>query len=283
LNQVLGRSKAFRFGELDFLLVRMEFGAPIASGKASNCRWHGRLKCTGFLPIINIAQFGREEAELDFHLLRRGATMSIVGILSSNLFSAGAAQSTQSSSNNPSRFQQIRTEFQQLGQDLQSGNLTQAQSDFAALSQNLSGAGPSAAANTNTAAATSNSPLLQAFTQLGQDLQSGNLQGAQQDFTNLQQGVQQISSQQVGGHHRHHHHAESSESSSASTQQSNPIVQAFSTLAQDLQAGNLSGAQSAFATLQNDLQQIGGLLTAGSNGASSTAVPSSAGSLNVTA
>ncbi len=209
--------------------------------------------------------------------------MSIVGILSSNLFSAGAAQSTQSSPNNPSRFQQIRTEFQQLGQDLQSGNLTQAQSDFATLSQNLSGAGPSAAANTNAAAASGNSPLLQAFAQLGQDLQSGNLQGAQQDFTNLQQDLQQSSSQQVSGHHHHHRHAESSESSSSSTQQSNPIVQAFSTLAQDLQAGNLSGAQSAFATLQSDLQQIGGFLTAGSNGAFSTAVPSSAGSLNVTA
>jgi len=72
-------------------------------------------------------------------------------------------------------------------------------------------------------------------------------------------------------------------SQSSSSQQSNPIVQAFSTLAQDLQAGNLSGAQSAFSALQNDLQQIGGFLTAGSNGASSTAAPSSAGSLNVTA
>lgn len=209
--------------------------------------------------------------------------MSIVGILSSNLFAAGAVQNTQSSQNTASVFQQIRAEFQQLGQDLQSGNLTQAQSDFATLSQNLSGAGPSAAANTNTAAATSNSPVLQAFAQLGQDLQSRNLQGAQQDFTNLQQDLQQISSQQASGHHHHHHHAESSESSSSSTQQSNPIVQAFSALAQDLQAGNLSGAQSAFSALQNDLQQIGGFLTAGSNGASSTALPSSAGSLNVTA
>lgn len=154
-----------------------------------------------------------------------------MGILSSNLFAAGGAQNSQSSQNHVSGFQQIRTEFQQLGQDLQ----------------------------------------------------SGNLQGAQRDFTNLQQNLQQISSQQVGGHHRHHHRTESSESSSSPTQQSNPIVQAFSALAQDLQAGNLSGAQSAFATLQNDLQQIGGLLTAGSNGASSTALPPSAGSLNVTA
>jgi outer membrane protein assembly factor BamD (BamD/ComL family) len=208
--------------------------------------------------------------------------MSIIGILASNLFAAGTAQNTQSSQNAPSKFQQIKAGFQQLGQDLQSGNLTQAQSDFATLSQNFPGASQSTAASTNAAATASNNPLLQAFAQLGQDLQSGNLQAAQQDFTNLQQDLQQNSSQQVGGHHHHHHHAESSQSSSSS-QQNNPIVQAFSALAQDLQAGNLSGAQSAFATLQNDLQQIGGFLAAGSNGTSSTAVPSSTGSLNVTA
>ena len=206
--------------------------------------------------------------------------MSIIGILSSNLFSAGAAQNTQSNQSNPTVFQQIKTEFQQLGQDLQSGNLTAAQSDFTTLSQNLSGASQSSA--TTASSATGNTPLAQAFAQLGQDLQSGNLQGAQKDFANVQQDVQQISSQQVGGHHgHHHHHTESSQSSSS--QQTNPIAQAFSTLAQDLQAGNLSGAQSAFSTLQNDLQQIGGFLTAGSNGTSSTAVPSSTGSLNVTA
>jgi outer membrane protein assembly factor BamD (BamD/ComL family) len=203
--------------------------------------------------------------------------MSIIGILSSNLFSAGAAQNTQSSQNAPPTFQQIKTEFQQLGQDLQSGNLTQAQSDFATLSQNLSNASQNtAAANTaaTTAATTSTNPVVQAFAQLGQDLQSGNLQGAQQDFTNLQQDLSQTSSQQVQGHHgHHHHHAESAQSSSSSSQQTNPVNQAFSALAQDLQGGNLSGAQSDFAALQNDLQQIGGFVTAGSSGASSTAVP----------
>jgi len=208
--------------------------------------------------------------------------MSIIGILSSNLFSAGAAQNTQSSQNTPSVFQQIKTEFQQLGQDLQSGNLKQAQSDFTTLSQNLSAASQISAAAANSA--TGAGAVAQAFAQLGRDLQSGNLQGAQQDFTSLQQDVQQISSQQAGGHHgHHHHHVESSQSSDSSSQQSNPLVQAFSTLAQDLQAGNLSGAQSAFSALQNDLQQIGGFLTAGSNGTATTAVPSSTGNLNVTA
>jgi len=198
--------------------------------------------------------------------------MSIAGILSSNLFSAGAAQNTQNTQNTQSNFQQIKAEFQQLGQDLQSGNLTQAQQDYTTLSQNIPGASQA-----------SSNPLLQAFAQLGKDLQSGNLQAAQQDYTTVQQDAQQVASQ-VGGHHgHHHHHAESSQSSSSSSQQTNPITQAFSTLAQDLQTGNLSGAQSAFAALQNDLQQIGGFVTAGSNGVSSTAVPPSTGSLNVTA
>jgi hypothetical protein len=204
--------------------------------------------------------------------------MSIVGILSSNLFSAGAPQTTPSSQGTPSAFQKIKTEFQQLGQDLQSGNLKQAQSDFTTLSQNLSAANQTSAATANPASS-GHTTIAQAFSQLGQDLQAGNLQGAPQDFTNLQQNVQQASGQQVGGHH--HHHTENSPDSSS--QQTNPLVQAFATVAQDLQAGNLSGAQSAFSALQNDLQQIGGFLPAGSNGASSTAVPATAGSLNVTA
>jgi outer membrane protein assembly factor BamD (BamD/ComL family) len=210
--------------------------------------------------------------------------MSIIGILSSNLFSTGAVQNTQSSQNTPSTFQQIKAEFQQLGQDLQSGNVAAAQSDFTTLSKNLSTIIQAPTATTTTAANPSASPLATAFAKLGQDLQSGNLQAAQQDFATVQQDAQQLSAnQQVAGHGHHHHHTESSQSSSSSSQQTNPVNQAFSALAQDLQTGNLSGAQSAFSALQNDLQQIGGFLAAGSNGTSTTAVPSSTASLNVSA
>ena len=122
----------------------------------------------------------------------------------------------------------------------------------------------------------------QAFTQLAHDLQSGNLSAAQQDFTTLQQDAQQKPSQQVGGHHHHHHQTESSQaaSSSSSSQQTNPINQAFGQLEQTLQAGNLQGAQSAFSTLQNDLQQIGGFITSGS---SNTGAPAATSGLNVQA
>jgi len=240
--------------------------------------------------------------------------MSIVGILSSNFYYANGAQDTtnaaQNGQNNQSKSQQIKAEFQQLGQDLQSGNLAQAQTDYATLSQNFPGASQSAAATAAAAAATvaaattaaattaataatattgtatSATSAAQAFAQLGQDLQAGNLQAAQQDFTNLQQGLQQNASQQVQGQHHHHHHAESTQSttSGSSTPQTNPINVAFGTLAQDLQVGNLSGAQAAFATLQTDLQQIGGFATpAASSGASSTAATASAGTLNVSA
>jgi hypothetical protein len=205
--------------------------------------------------------------------------MSIVGILASNLFASGAAQSTQSTpnaGNNTSKFQQIQKEFQQLGQDLQSGNLTQAQADYTTLSQDVPGLAQ---------AKNSSNPLVQAFQQLGQDLQSGNLQAAQGDYANVQQDAQQAATQ-AHGHHRHHHHAEGSEES-GSSQQTSGVQQAFSQLAQSLQAGNLSGAQSAFATLQNDLQQIGGLLPGFSSGDSGSSgggpIPAASGTLSVSA
>jgi outer membrane protein assembly factor BamD (BamD/ComL family) len=199
--------------------------------------------------------------------------MSVTGIASSILSALSGTQTYQT------RSQQIQSEFQQLGQDLQSGNLNQAQSDFATLTQNLPGLTQNSATTT---ASTNTNPIAAAFAQLGQDLQSGNLQGAQQDFTTLQQDLQQNVSQQVGGHHHHHHHAESSQGSSSSSSQTNSINQSFSQLAQTLQAGNLQGAQSAFSNLQSDLQAIGGFITSGSSNSGSTGA-SSAGSLNVTA
>lgn len=102
--------------------------------------------------------------------------MSITGIASNILSSSYGAQSPQN------QFQQVQNEFQQLGQALQSGNLSQAQSDFATLSQNVPGLGGStasasttAASNTATTNAANTNPIAQAFAQLGQDLQSGNL------------------------------------------------------------------------------------------------------------
>jgi hypothetical protein len=199
--------------------------------------------------------------------------MSLTGIASSILSTLSGTHNQQ----NP--FQQIRSEFKQLGQDLQAGNLAQAQSDFTTLSRNLSSVLQNNTSTTHATTANSANPVVQAFAKLGQDLQSGNLQAAQQDFTTIQQDAPQNTAQ-VSGHHHHHHHAESS-NNSFSSQQSSSLAQDFSQLANSLQSGNLSAAQSAFSTLQNDIQQIGGFSSSQPSGTGGTSVPATAGTLNV--
>jgi hypothetical protein len=74
------------------------------------------------------------------------------------------------SSANTSKQSQLREQFQQLGQDLQSGNLSAAQGDFASLQQ------ASLASGSSTTRA--NDPVTQALNQLQTDLQTGDLVGA---------------------------------------------------------------------------------------------------------
>lgn len=179
--------------------------------------------------------------------------MSVAGIASSIL-------SAFNTLNVPSRKQQFQQEFQQLGQDLQSGNLSAAQSDFAALK-------PSGPQATSTASAPSTDPIVQAFNQLSKDLQSGNTTAAQQDYATLQQDLQN-----QGAHlHHHHHHG-------GGGSQENAISQMFQQLGQDLQSGNLSAAQQAYGSLQQDFQQF-----AETNGVAATQGGSSASGVSVSA
>jgi outer membrane protein assembly factor BamD (BamD/ComL family) len=158
--------------------------------------------------------------------------MSLAGISSTNYFAQ-----QQALQNNQQQFLQ---EFQQLGQDLQSGNLSAARSDFTTLQQ-----------GTSTSSASSSNPIVQAFNQLGQDLQSGNTTAAQQDFTQLQTDLQnaaQSASQNASettGHRRHAHRDSDSNSE---------ISQLFQQLGQDLQSNNLAGAQQAYNSLLQDFQ-----------------------------
>ncbi len=158
--------------------------------------------------------------------------MSVASIASSALmhFSGQAAQS------NRQKWQQ---EFQQLGQDLQTGNLSAAQADFATLQQ----LNPQIGA---TSSAQNGNPVAQDFSQLGNDLQAGNTTAAQQDYSNLQQ---QISTTASRAHHHHHH--------GGSGGGGNEFTQMLQQLGQALQAGNLSGAQQAYTTLQQQLQLLG--------------------------
>jgi len=161
--------------------------------------------------------------------------MSVTGISSSSFFA----------DNPQNRIQQFRQEFQQLGQDLQAGNMAAAQSDFTQLQQ----LGP----HPGTVSTTSSGPIAQAFNQLSQNLQAGNLTRAQHDFTSLQQDFQKAAAQ---GHHHHHHHGGGGQANSAS--QGNSLLQAFTQLGQALQSGSLATAQQAYLAIQDDLQQFVG-------------------------
>jgi hypothetical protein len=85
-----------------------------------------------------------------------------------------------------------RSQMQRLGQDLATGNLSAAQSDYTTLRQAF-------AQSATTSSSSTTNPVTQAFQQLATDLKSGNLSAAQKDYTTLQQDLQ--NARQLHGHH----------------------------------------------------------------------------------
>lgn len=102
-----------------------------------------------------------------------------------------------------------------------------------------------------TSTATPN-PITQAFNQLASDLQSGNLAAAQKDYSTLQQDLQ---TQSGKGHHLHNHHIIHTDGPGGSSSQ-NSLSQDLNQVGQSLTSGNLSGAQQAYSTLQQEFQQF---------------------------
>jgi predicted nuclease of predicted toxin-antitoxin system len=164
--------------------------------------------------------------------------MSVLGILAGDLLNqiTPQFQSTQSTNQN---FQQ---EFQQLGEDLEAGNLSAAQSDLATLQQYSP---QSSSASSSTSSSQSSNSIAQEFNQLSQNLQSGNLTAAEQDYSTIQQDFQN-QAQNHAAHGFHHHHSTGSETDG--------INQLLQQLGEALQSGNLSSAQQAYNTLDQALQ-----------------------------
>jgi hypothetical protein len=205
---------------------------------------------------VTATEARRQSADKTPELPLKEITMSVSGISSTNLF----AYSTQNIQNTLQKFQpKFLQEFQQLGQDLQSGNLSAAQADFATLQQ----LGPQ---TNSTSPSHSSNPIAQEFNQLAQDLQSGNLSAAQKDYTTIQQDFQTTAGH---GHHHHHHGGGIT---------ANPISQLMAQLGQALQSGNLSSAQQAYSSLLQDSQPF-----TQSNGLSPSSSPSSSNSISVNA
>jgi outer membrane protein assembly factor BamD (BamD/ComL family) len=114
--------------------------------------------------------------------------MSVAAISSSNVLNQATTL--------PNTNQQQRTEFQQLTQALQSGNLTNAQQAFSALTNSASSSGLLSV------------QLTQDLSKLGSALQSGNLSSARQAYSSVQQNLQN-SNPIAAHHHRPHHGGES--------------------------------------------------------------------------
>jgi hypothetical protein len=161
--------------------------------------------------------------------------MSVSGILSSTQYQP--------------QYQLTSSQFQQLGSDLASGNLSSAQSDFATLQAAFTAAG-STASTSSTSSTTSSNPLAQAFQQLSSDLQSGNITGAQKDYSTIQQDMQ---SQFSDHSHLGHHHKIGQDPNLSGTNP--PSQDPLSSLTQSASSLVSSAAQQAYSALSQQLQQ----------------------------
>jgi hypothetical protein len=176
--------------------------------------------------------------------------MSISGLSALSITPAPLDTTSASSSSQ----QDATKTLTQLLKDIESGNISDAQKDLATLNQQL---GSSQSGN-------SNSPLSTLLTALGKDLGSGNISGAQSDvqnFFNSLEGSGQAGSGATG------QASGSSASPAASTDAAGgssstsgidgSIKSDFLALLQNVQSGNLQGAQSAYQKLTSLLSQNG--------------------------
>jgi hypothetical protein len=194
-----------------------------------------------------------------------------------------------------SQFQQITKDFSALKTDLASGDLTTAQQAYTTLTQDLRDVRQ--AQGIQQATSRVNTDLAA----VGNALQSGDLAGAQSAFATLTQDLQDPQqtqsqgTQQTYGRHHHHHHGGSSQAASTSSptastssQTASGSSQTASTLSTDLaavgsalQSGDLTGAQSAFTTLMQDLENSSAQNTAGTSGNSTLSLSVSFISINI--
>jgi hypothetical protein len=178
------------------------------------------------------------------NLQRNASTISVSRYTMS--MSMSGIQSTMQ--NQPSVNSPYQLQLQQLGQALQSGNLSAAQSDFATIQQAFTQtANPSSSANT-----TASNPMVQAFNQLGSDLQSGNLSAAQKDLSTVQQDLKSNG----GPAFNHLGHYQRSGGSGGNSSQQNSLLQDLNQTGQSLNSTSLASAQQAYTTLQQQLQEV---------------------------
>jgi len=158
--------------------------------------------------------------------------------------STSAITSSDPSSSAQDSVQLIQQELQQVGQDLQAGNMSAAESDFVSLESSVSKVGGAGSQISGT--------IHQEFSQLAADLQSGHLSTSDVAYAKIGQSLQakaapthQGTKAQASPHTHHAGVAGSSE-----------LTQLTHTLGAALKSGTLSTAQQTYDTLQSDLAQM---------------------------
>ena len=155
------------------------------------------------------------------------------------------------------QLQQMSTDFTTLQASLSSGNLSTAQQAYVTLTQDLQNTQQTQGGQQ----AGGTSLVSKDLAAVGTALQSGDLTGAQSAFTTLTQDLQNAQQTQGGqqaykGHgHHHHHHGGSSQ-----------VTTDLAAVGTALQSNDITGAQSAFATLMKDLGSSSGQNTTGTSG-----------------
>jgi hypothetical protein len=178
------------------------------------------------------------------------------------------------------QLQQIAQAFSNLQTDVSTGSLSTAQQAYATLMQDLQNVQQAQGAQQTGGTSQIGTDLAA----VGSALQSGDITGAQSAFATLTQDLQSAQqtqgTQQTYGNHRHHHHhgggSQTASTSSAST--STGLSTDLAAVGSALQAGSITGAQSAFATLMQDL----GNSATGTSASSSSLFQAAGSNINVT-
>ena len=186
-------------------------------------------------------------------------------------------------------FQQVRKDFAALGKALNSGSsdaLTTAQSAFQKLQSDL--LQMQQVQQTQSGQQTgANSQFSTDLAALEKAVQSGDLSGAQKAFAALQSDLpgaagaadpERSADPECSKAHHPHHHGGSAQNAQNTT--SNPFSD-LAAIGNALQSGNLSEAQSAFATLQQDMGNSSGQSTTATSGTDLTSLSSALQSGNL--
>ena len=140
-------------------------------------------------------------------------------------------------------YQREQQNISNLGNALQSGNLSSAQQAFSAFEQILnSGQTGNQAQNTPlTPVTTSNNPVSADLTVLGNALQSQNTTSAQTAFNQVLQDLEGTQNT-LKGHHHNHHHYNNVISQIQTSNVSNPVVNTSNGANQSSGINNSSGS-----------------------------------------